>query len=303
MRIDPAALVASLSSLADTAPERDLAGTLQQVVDAAKVLFHVKGAGVMLADEHGDLRWVTASDQQTQLAEDNQELLGQGPCTVAFSQRAPALMRDARHEPGWGEISLLFSDVQVEAAASVPIELAGGPIGTLDVYAGEPRDWDPSEISALQAYAGVVASLLAAAAQAQVKGRLAAQLQVALETRVLIEQAKGALMARQEIDEATAFEWLRLSARSSSRTVTVVAQEILAGHWPPMPRLAEAVGRLARARQAEQRAHQRAIALHEQAANQHAQLGKDEVAQAERDRADHTRKRLDQALAEDEEAG
>ncbi len=110
-------------------------------------------------------------------------------------------------------------------------------------------------------------------------------------------------MARQEIDEATAFEWLRLGARSSSRTVTVVAEEILAGRWPPMPRLAEAVGRLARARQAEQRAHQRAIALHEQAANQHAQLGKDEVTQAERDRPDHTRKRLDQALAEDEEAG
>ena len=302
MRIDPAVLVASISSLADTAPQQDLAGTLQQVVDSAKLLFRVKGAGITLADEHGELRWVTASDQQTQLAEDNQELLGQGPCAVAFSQRVPAVMADARHEPEWGEISLLFSDVDVRAAASVPIELAGGPIGTLDLYAAEPRDWDPSEISALQAYAGVVASLLAAAAQAQVKGRLAAQLQVALETRVLIEQAKGALMVRQDIDEATAFEWLRLSARASSRTVTVVAQEILAGRWPPMPRLAEAVGRLARARQAEQRAHARAIALHEQAADQHARLGKDEVAQAERDRADHTRKRLEQALAEDEEA-
>ena len=170
------------------------------------------------------------------------------------------------------------------------------------MYAGEPRDRDASEISALQAYAGVVASLLAAAAQAQLKGRLAAQLQVALETRVLIEQAKGALMVR-ETDEATAFEWLRLSARSSGRTVTVVAEEILAGRWPPMPRLAEAVGRPARARQAEQRAHTRAIALHEQAADQHTRLGKDEVAQAERDRADHTRKRLEQALAENEEAG
>ncbi len=74
MRIDPAALVASLSSLADTAPRRDLAGTLQQVVTAANLLFHAKGAGIMLADEHGELRWVSASDQQIQLAEDNQEL-------------------------------------------------------------------------------------------------------------------------------------------------------------------------------------------------------------------------------------
>ena len=79
-------------------------------------------------------------------------------------------MGDARHELNWGEISLLFSEVEVRAAASVPIGLADGPIGTLDVYAAEPRDWDQSEVSALQAYAGVVASLLAAAAQAQVKG-------------------------------------------------------------------------------------------------------------------------------------
>jgi GAF domain-containing protein len=303
MRIDPAALVASISSLADTQPRRDLAGTLHQVVAAARSLFRVKGAGIMLADERGELRWVSATDQQIQLAEDNQELLGQGPCAAAFSQRAPAVMRDAHREPEWGEIALLFSDVQVRAAASVPIELAGGPIGTLDLYAAQPREWDPSEISALQAYASVVASLLAAAAQAEVKGRLAAQLQVALETRVLIEQAKGALMVHQQIDEATAFEWLRLSARSSRRTVAEVAKEILAGHWPPMPELAEAVGGLARARRSEQRAHQHAIDLHEQAADQHARLGAHDRAQAARDRAAHARKRLQQARAEEEEIG
>jgi GAF domain-containing protein len=53
------------------------------------------------------------------------------------------------------------------------VELDGGVIGTLDVYAGQPRDWDPSEVAALQAYAGLVASLLSAAVTAQVKGRLA----------------------------------------------------------------------------------------------------------------------------------
>jgi hypothetical protein len=87
MRIDSKALVASISSLTDAQPQHDLAATLQQVVDAAKLLFGAKGAGVMLADEQGQLRWVSATDQDSQLAEDNQELLGQGPCQVAFSQR------------------------------------------------------------------------------------------------------------------------------------------------------------------------------------------------------------------------
>jgi hypothetical protein len=302
MRIDQEALVASITSLADAAPQRDLPTTLQQVVDTAKLLFRAKGAGLMLADERGGLRWASASDQRAQLAEDNQELLGGGPCVVAFSQGAPAVMRDARRERGWGEIARVFTDIEVGAAASVPIELAGGPIGTLDLYAGRPRDWDQGEIAAMQAYAGIVASLLAAASQASAKGRLAEQLRVALEARVLIEQAKGALMVRQGIDEATAFEWLRLAARSSSRPVTAVAEEILAGHWPPMPQLAKVVGRLARARRTEVRAHERATELHEQAAEQHGRLGRDDRARSERDRARSARKRLGQALAEGEQA-
>jgi hypothetical protein len=75
------------------------------------------------------------------------------------------------------------------------VELDGGVIGTLDIYAGKPRGWDPSEVAALQAYAGLVASLLSAAVTAEVKGRLAGQLQAALEYRWLIEQAMGVLMA------------------------------------------------------------------------------------------------------------
>jgi len=185
---------------------------------------------------------VTASDQRTQLAEDNQELLGQGPSVVGFSQRAPAVMGDARHELNWGEISLLFSEVEVRAAASVPIGLADGPIGTLDVYAAEPRDWDQSEVSALQAYAAVVASLLAAAAQAQVKGRLAAHSRWPLRPGCRSSRPRARSWSTQDSDEATAFEWLRLSAGSSSKIMTAVAEEILAGRWPPIPQLAEAVG-------------------------------------------------------------
>jgi hypothetical protein len=49
----------------------------------------------------------------------------------------------------------------------VPVELGGGSIGTLDIYATTPREWDATEISALQAYAGVVASLLGAAVRAE----------------------------------------------------------------------------------------------------------------------------------------
>jgi GAF domain-containing protein len=82
-------------------------------------------------------------------------------------------MHDATLEQRWGEIALAFVEVQIRSGLSVPVELRGGPIGTLDVYAVDPRGWDDSEVTALQAYAGVVASLLGAAAKAELSDALA----------------------------------------------------------------------------------------------------------------------------------
>jgi hypothetical protein len=84
------------------------------------------------------------------------------------------------------------SDRQVEAGAgdlSVPVQLGGGPVGTLDLYAPGRREWGDGDAAALQAYAGLVASVLAAAVAAGVTGRLTDQLQEALAHRSLIERA------------------------------------------------------------------------------------------------------------------
>jgi GAF domain-containing protein len=233
MSIDPTDLAKSIGALGPLDPERGLARTLQQLTDAAKLLFGADGAGLMLIDAEGALRWASASDQTAQTVEDGQERLAQGPCAVAFSQRLPAAIRDLSTEPDWQEFSQVLISEGICAALSVPVELDGGVIGTLDIYAGKARDWDPSEVAALQAYAGLVASLLSAAVAAQVKGRLADQLQAALEHRWLIEQAKGVLMGREDVDAQTAFERLRGAARSSTRRLADVAREVTAGQ--PLP--------------------------------------------------------------------
>ncbi|HEX6676504.1 MAG TPA: GAF and ANTAR domain-containing protein [Actinomycetes bacterium] len=233
MPIDPSDLAESIGALGPLDPRRGLARTLQQVADAAKQLFGADGAGLMLVDQEGLLRWASASDQSAQTMEDGQERLAQGPCAVAFSQRLPAAIRDVRTERDWGDFTQVLISEGVCAALSVPVELDGGVIGTLDVYAAEPRDWDPSEVAALQAYAGLVASLLSAAVTAQVKGRLADQLQAALEHRWLIEQAKGVLMGREQLDAQAAFERLRRAARSSTRRLADVARDVTEG--APLP--------------------------------------------------------------------
>ena len=233
MPIDPSDLTKSIGGLDSLDPERGLAPTLQQVTDAAKQLFRADGAGLMLVDAEGTLRWASASDQAAQTVEDEQERLAQGPCAVAFSQRLPAAIRDLRTEPDWQEFTQVLVSEGICAALSVPVELDGGVIGTLDIYARQPRDWDPSDVAALQAYAGLVASLLSAATTAQVKGRLADQLQAALEHRWLIEQAKGVIMGREELDAQAAFERLRGAARSSTRRLADVARDVTAGQ--PLP--------------------------------------------------------------------
>ena len=176
MPIDPALLAKSIAALSDLDPERDLAATLDQAVVAAKQLFMVDAAGIMLADADGRLRWASASDPLAQTLEDNQETFAAGPCLQAFASGQSAVMHDATLEPRWGEITLAFVELQVRSGLSVPVQLGGGPIGTLDVYAAAPGGWDATEVSALQTYAGLVATLLGTAATAQAKGRLATQL-------------------------------------------------------------------------------------------------------------------------------
>jgi len=251
MPIDPTDLAKSIGALGSLDPQRGLARTLQQIADATKQLFAADGAGLMLVDAEGQLRWASASDQTAQALEDGQEKLAQGPCAVAFSQRLPAAIRDIRTERDWAEFAQVLLAEGICAALSVPVELDGGVIGTLDVYARDPRDWDPSEVAALQAYAGLVASLLSAAVTAEVKGRLADQLQAALEHRWLIEQAKGVVMGREQLDAQAAFERLRAAARSSTRRLADVAKDVTGGQPLPTNRRKLAKARAGQAKEQE----------------------------------------------------
>jgi GAF domain-containing protein len=187
MPIDPALLTRSIAALTDRDPERDLATTLEQAVLAAKHLFLVDAAGIMLADNDGTLRSASASDERAKALGDSQERFAAGPCAQAFTTGRPVVMRDATLEPRWGEVTHAFAEARIRSGLGVPLRLGAGPIGTLGVYAAAPGGWDETEVSALQAYAGVVATLVGATARATVKGRLAEQLQVALDSTAKAE--------------------------------------------------------------------------------------------------------------------
>jgi hypothetical protein len=193
------------------------------------------------------------------------------------------------------------SDRVVAAVAgdlSAPVQVGGGPVGTLEIYVTAPREWDDSETAALQAYAGLVASLLAAAVRARVTGRLADQLQAALEHQSLIEEAVDVLVDREDLDAPAALEWLGTAARSSGCAVVEVARSVLDGAPLPSDRLAQVKAQRREATDLEVAVHRRDSALHEGAARGYERRGQAGRAQTERLQAAAARGRIIDAEAE-----
>jgi transcriptional regulator with GAF, ATPase, and Fis domain len=232
MRIDPADLAESIGTLADLNADGGLAQGLDRVVAAATTLFGADTAGLMLLTKDGSMTAASAFDQQGELAEVAQAQLGQGPCVEAFTRGLPVAIPDLAGDARFDKIAVALRSAGIRGALCVPVEVLGGPIGTLDLFTAIPRAWDDSEVSAAHAYAGVVASLLGSAVAAHASSRLATQLQTALDSRVLIEQAKGVLMASEKLDAQTAFTRLRRQARNTRRPVPEVAREIIDSVWP-----------------------------------------------------------------------
>jgi hypothetical protein len=193
------------------------------------------------------------------------------------------------------------SDRVVEAGSgdlSVPVQLGGGRVGTLDVYVAAPRDWDDSEAAALQVYGALVASLLAAAVSTRVTGRLADQLQGALAHRSLIEQAVTILVDREGLDGLVALEWLGTAARSSGCSLVQMARAVVGGAPLPSDLLAQARAERREATDREVAGHRRDSELHEGAARRYQRRGQAGRAQTERLQAAAARGRIIDAEAE-----
>jgi hypothetical protein len=184
----------------------------------------------------------------------------------------------------------------------MPVEVGGGPVGTLNVYVTAPREWDDSAAAALQAYAGLVASLLVAAVTARQTGPMADQLRVALEHRSLLEQAVEILVHREDLDPPAAFGWLETSARSSGRTLVEVAHAVVGGAPLPSDRLAQAKAQRRKTTDVEVAMHRRDSELHEGAARRYERRGQPGRAQTERLQAAAARGRIIDAEAEQRRA-
>jgi PAS domain S-box-containing protein len=215
----------------DRPPEPDwdsLAEALHEIIAAAIPLLRADGVGLMLADRQGALRWVTATNQAEQAFEQAERDLGEGPCIDAYTGGRVIWTADLRSDPRWPRLGPAARTNQIRGVLSAPVVLDDRPIGTCNALTSTARGWTEADAGAVSAFATVLGRLIGSITDARDKAELTAQLQYALNSRVLVEQAKGVLMEREGVDAERALELLRRRARSSERKLVDVARELLA---------------------------------------------------------------------------
>ena len=202
---------------------------------AATRLFLVAGVALVLVDETGELRGAVAAGDLATALEEAAPQLWSGPSLEVLAGGEAVRTTDLPGDGRWPALAGLPGLAGVNSLLCVPVEGPAGPAGTLTAVRRPGRPWQAQEIESLLTYAGVVAILLRAATEAEGTAQLISQLEHALHHRVLIEQAKGILMAREQLDPAGAFDRLRKAARARRRRVSEVAAEVVDGHPLPPP--------------------------------------------------------------------
>jgi GAF domain-containing protein len=200
---------------------------LDRVVEAADALFGVDGTTLMLVDRDQVLRNLAASDLRAALLEELQAEHGEGPCVDAFDDKQPVSADDLAREARWPAFAPDAARRHLLAVLASPIPYSEQAVGVVAVFAAEPHPWTEAEREAIVAFTDLVALLILNAMEATERGRLAAELQVALDSRVVIEQAKGVLVGRHGLTTRQAFERLRRQARDQRRPLSEVAQAVV----------------------------------------------------------------------------
>ena len=229
------ALAETFVLLADTLVEDyDVVDLLDSLVTAAVSLFEVDAAGLLLDDQRGHLTVVASSSEEMRLLEVFQIQNDEGPCLDCVRSRTPVsssdLIADRERWP-------LFVDRAVAAGfrsvTAVPLRLRDQTIGGLNMFNSEPIKLPALDERLAQALADVATIGILQHRTIHRNVVVAEQLQHALHSRVVIEQAKGVIAERHGVDMNDAFAALRRHARDHNLKLTALAHAIVRGTTDP----------------------------------------------------------------------
>jgi transcriptional regulator with GAF, ATPase, and Fis domain len=208
----------------------DLIDFLRLLTDRCVGMLDASAAGVLLADRDGELRVMAASSEQVRLLELFQLQNDEGPCLECFRSGAPVTVPDLRTEADrWPRFAAAAQRSGFAAVQALPMRLRDEIVGALNLFRTDPGSFDPVGTPIAQALADVATISLLQQRSTHRSNVLNEQLQTALNSRVLIEQAKGKLAERQGIDMEQAFTALRGYARAHNRRLSDLARAFIDG--------------------------------------------------------------------------
>ena len=204
---------------------------LHNLTEEMAEVLNVTGAGVTLVHD-GQQRFVTAADEVIATLERVQENWQKGPCIDAVASAAPVAVGDIAEGDAsdrWPDYVIAAKTTGIQAVAGIPMLAEGEAIGAVNLYDSQPRDWSAEDLRVATIFASIATGYLAHASSARQHQRTAEQLEEALKTRLIIEQAKGVLATQRETDVDEAFKSLRTYAREHNDRIHDVSRAVVKG--------------------------------------------------------------------------
>ena len=226
--LDQSLLLSTLSRFAQALPfSYDVEAMLSDLAESVVGVVGLAGSGVTLAHDER-LVFVTASGSQLEELERTQEQYQSGPCLEAFeSGRVVAVSDLMASGDRWPEYVETARRLGIASVAGVPMKLADRAFGALNLYTTDPKDWLDEDLNAAQVLADVATSYLVNGSKVRQLEQLTEQLQHALDSRIVIEQAKGVVASRDNVTVDEAYNRIRRHARQHNATVRAVAEAVV----------------------------------------------------------------------------
>jgi GAF domain-containing protein len=207
--------------------ELSIEDAMKEIVQTTHAIFNVDGAVLMLADTEHHLRNAAVSHDRLAYLEELQVRHQEGPCVAAFEEKELISAQDLRTDDRWPLFTAAAVDQGLRAVLASPLPYNQNAVGVVSVLSEQAHPWSPEGELALLAFTDLAALLIATMMQGQEKSQLATQLQGALSSRAIIEQAKGVLIGQQGLSPRAAYEQLRAQARSQRRKLTALCADIV----------------------------------------------------------------------------
>jgi transcriptional regulator with GAF, ATPase, and Fis domain len=218
--------------------------------DCARLL-DIASAGLLLADPHGVLHVLAASSEETRALELFQLQRDQGPCLECFHTKSAVLVEDLSSAADrWPHFADAALRAGIQSVHALPMRLRDNMLGTLGLFGSEPGSLNGADLRLGQALADVASVALVQGRLSDQQETVNQQLQTALTSRIVLEQAKGILAQVGELDMNGSFNYLRQYSRDHNLRLSDLAAAVVSRELP-----AEQLIQHVRSRRMDRRAH------------------------------------------------